>query len=291
MGRASRRSCLHSSSTGGEGDDQSWGVKLSYPNDRVNWILGYTEIGDRFDAALGFVPRRGIREYFARWRYRWRPQHDVIRTIDTGINPMLITDLDDKIETTEIEIELIEIETNDGDTFGIEVQLNREVLDEQFEIQSGIVIPAGDYRFDRVEAIVETTESRPLSVVGILRAGEFFDGERLDAVAGFELRPSPNLFLSFSWEHNDVRLPGRSFEVQIAQGRIDLFFSPDLSWTNFIQWDSVSDSLGVNSRLRWIIEPGNELFLVVNQAFDTFDDRFDSTSTELTTKIGWTFRF
>ncbi len=86
-------------------------------------------------------------------------------------------------------------------------------------------------------------------------------------------------------------LPGGDFVVNIVQSRVDFLFTPDIAWTNFIQWDDVSNSLGINSRLRWIIEPGNELFLVFNQAFDTLDGRFDATSTELTTKLGWTFRF
>ena len=80
-------------------------------------------------------------------------------------------------------------------------------------------------------------------------------------------------------------------EVQIAQARVNILPTPDISWTNFIQWDNVSDSLGINSRLRWIIEPGSDLFLVVNQGFDTRGSRFDPNFTEVTTKVVWTFRF
>ena len=61
-------------------------------------------------------------------------------------------------------------------------------------------------------------------------------------------------------------------------------------WSTLIQYDNMSESVGVNSRLRWIIEPGNEVFLVWNQAYDV-DSTFRSEFTEVIGKVGWTFRF
>ncbi|MHC4414292.1 MAG: carbohydrate binding family 9 domain-containing protein [Planctomycetota bacterium] len=281
----------YSWSTGSDQNDRAWGGQLRYPNDRFSWRVGFTEIGDEFNAALGFVPRRGIREYFGNWRGRLRPQSGWLRTVDSGIRSTLITDLNDRTETMELELELIELTSNLGDSLGFELKADREVLFEPFEIRPGLVIPIGDYRFQRFRGELETADARPVSFTAALEAGEFFDGDRVDTELGVEWRPSPNFFLGFSWEQNDVDLPGGDFEVQIAQARVNFLLSPDVSWTNFIQWDNVSDSLGINSRFRWIIEPGNELFVVLNQSFDTTDDRFDSTFTELTTKLGWTFRF
>ena len=282
---------LHSSSPSGDGDDQAWGARIGYPNDRIFAFAGFTQIGDRYDAALGFVPRRGIREYFARFQYRWRPENSWIRTIDVGVNPTLITDLSNNTESGDFELDLITIENHAGDEFNIEYQFNREVLTRPFEISPGVVVPVGDHRFDRIDVGGSTSKSRALSFGAAIQAGEFFDGDRLDTAVEVEWRPSPNLLLGFSWEQNDISLPAGEFQVQVSQARVNFLFTPDIAWTNFIQWDNVSDSLGINSRLRWIIEPGNEIFFVVNQAFDTFDDRFDGTSTEVTTKIGWTFRF
>ena len=69
-----------------------------------------------------------------------------------------------------------------------------------------------------------------------------------------------------------------------------VLINPNLSWTNFVQWDDASDSLGINSRVAWIIEPGSDLFFVVTHAFDT-DGTFTTSSSEIVTKIVWTFRF
>ena len=282
---------LHSSTSGAEGDDESWGFKLRYPNDRIDWSVDVSEIGDRFNAGLGFVPRRGIREYIGRWRYRWRPQGSSIRTIDTGIDGELITNLDNHTETSELSLNVVEIRNDIGDAVSFEIEFDREVLDEPFEIRPGNVIPVGAYDFNRYRGEVSTSDARPLSFLAAVEGGDFYDGDRLDTELEAQWRASPHLFLGFGWEQSDVDLPGGDFQVQIAQARVNVLPSPDLSWTNFIQWDSDSDSMGINSRLRWIIEPGSDLYFVVNQGFDTRGSRFDSTFTELTTKVVWTFRF
>jgi len=46
----------------------------------------------------------------------------------------------------------------------------------------------------------------------------------------------------------------------------------------------------MNSRFRWIIEDGRELFVVVNQGFDARDD-LEATRTAPLVKLQWTFRF
>ena len=276
--------------TGVRGDDTAWGLKLSYPNDRINWIVSATEIGDRFNAALGFVPRAGIREYFGRWRYRWRPPGTWIRTIDSSVRAEVITNLDDEVETRELEIEAVEITSNAGDSLSLEIEFDREVLTAPFEIRPGIVIPSGDYEFTRVRVEAQTADSRSVSLRGEVDVGGFFNGDRLDTTLALQFRPSPHFFGSVEWERNDVDLPGGSFIVNIVRVRADVLFSTDLSWTNFIQWDNTTDELGLNSRVRWIIEPGNEMFFVLNQAFDT-NGTFATAGTELIGKVVWTLRF
>jgi hypothetical protein len=93
------------------------------------------------------------------------------------------------------------------------------------------------------------------------------------------------------YEMNDVDLDEGSFITRVWRGRLNVYFTPDVSWTNFVQYDNFTETVGVNSRLRWIVQPGSELFLVVNQAFSVADSELKSNFTELTTKINWTFRF
>jgi len=149
----------------------------------------------------------------------------------------------------------------------------------------------GDYRFNRGEIGFFTSPNRPFNVGGSVGVGEFFDGTRQDYSIQFGWRPSSNFSTNFEIEQNQIDLPAGKFINRLARLRLNVFFTPDLSWTTFVQYDNVSETAGINSRLRWITTPGNEFFFVLNQGFNATSSHISSTFTELTTKAGWTIRF
>ena len=57
-----------------------------------------------------------------------------------------------------------------------------------------------------------------------------------------------------------------------------------------VQWDSVSDVTGLNARLRWEPLPGQEIYVVYNESYDT-DENFTSLEREAILKFGATIRF
>ncbi|MCP3902715.1 MAG: hypothetical protein GY715_03685, partial [Planctomycetes bacterium] len=146
-------------------------------------------------------------------------------------------------------------------------------------------------RFDRYGLFFSSSSGRPVGVGLTYSAGRFYSGNRDVYGIDVDWRVSRHLFLGVDFELNDVDLPQGSFITRLIRGRVDVFFTPDISWSNFIQFDNVSDTLGVNSRFRWIIEPGSELFVVLNQSIDRQGSSYRVTDTELTTKLTWTFRF
>ncbi len=279
------------SRTEGEHDDDwTWGFKLSYPNDRIRLSVDFTEIRENFDAALGFVPRRGIREYIAGGGYRWRPG-GAIRRIDTSSFVEVITDLDDEIQTEDFQFTPIEVELESNDTFFTEVSLQREVLDEDFLIAGEVNIPIGDYRFERFGGGFRTSNARPFDLEARLEGGTFFDGHRVDTTLELGWRPSRYFNASAEYQQSDVDLDGGDFTTRISRLRADLLVNPDISWSTFVQYDNFTDSIGVNSRIRWIIEPGNDLFVVVNSVVEAEHRSLHYAETDVVTKAGWTFRF
>ncbi|MEM7230073.1 MAG: DUF5916 domain-containing protein [Planctomycetota bacterium] len=281
---------LVSDTPGVQSGSLAYGFKIGYPNDRVRWQVGFSHIDDDYDAALGFVPRRGIREYFGNWRYRWRP-NTWVRRIDTGVNGFLVTNLDNESESEDFSLNLLSIEFDSNDFLSFSYSFEREVLDEPFEISDGVVIPIGDFSWDRWSIDYRTSSARPVSIGLELSGGDFYTGDRFDTEFEIEWRASERLFIGFEFETNDVDLPQGDFITRLGRARVNIFFTPDLSWTTFAQYDNVSDTVGINSKVRWIIEPGNELFVVLNQGYDVIDDDLRSGFTELTSKVGWTFRF
>ena len=282
---------LGSDSPGIDDNQFAYGIKLRYPNDTVSWALGYTRIDDNFDASLGFVPRRGINEYFFDWRYRFRPDSDVVRFIDTGASGSVITDLDGNVESRSLDIELMTLVTQRGDYLNVEYSREREVLDSNFEISSGVILPPSSYKYDRYRINLSTTKAEPIDTTVRFSGGDFFDGTREDYYLSVNWRPSRSLSISSDYTLNDIHLDEGNFLTRIIRARINVMFTPDLTWSTYTQYDNVSESIGINSRLHWIIEPGNEIYFVINQAIDRVDESFAFRETTATAKVGWTFRF
>jgi hypothetical protein len=93
-------------------------------------------------------------------------------------------------------------------------------------------------------------------------------------------------------DRNDIALREGRFYTQVVTARADYNFTPNVSWQNLEQYDNESGFLSFQSRFRWILRPGNDLFLVVNRGWvKTFDDRFQSTFDRTSSKLQYTFRF
>jgi hypothetical protein len=140
---------------------------------------------------------------------------------------------------------------------------------------------------------IETTEARPLSVALEVGHGGFFSGTRLEIKPRLALRLAPHLRLSLEYEENRIRYASGGVDVRLALARAIVQFSPGLSWSTIVQYDNLSRSIGLHSRLRWTLQPGNELFLVLGQVLEDDADRgsFRFAEREIAAKLVFTARF
>lgn len=174
---------------------------------------------------------------------------------------------------------------------GVVALVSRDALDEPFEIVPGVVVPTETYDTTGLRVGGATSTARPVSVEASYTHRGFYTGHRDDSFARIEVRPNAVVSASAEYEHSEVSLVEGSFIVRIARLRGRLQFTPELSWDATLQWDNQSDQAGLNTRIRWEIRPGQELFVVYNEGFDTADGEFHSASREATVKLGMTFRF
>jgi hypothetical protein len=277
-----------------DSDDEAFGVRLRVPN-TVGWRGGVSvkELGENFDPALGFVNRRGIRDHIAEVGYARRTSGELLQTIYAGVDAQQIDRLTGALESRLVVLRPLEIETRSADALRLRSYLNTEVLVEPFEIAPGVVIAPGRYDFDEYELSVETGAHRALSGAFTAAVGDFYDGEQRRAEVDLAWRPSPHFAAIFAHEINDIDLPSGSFISRLTRLRMDIVFSSTLAWTSFVQYDNVSELIGINSRLHWIPEAGREMYLVFNQGLQDFDrdNRFRTTQSDIVAKVGYTFRF
>ena len=122
--------------------------------------------------------------------------------------------------------------------------------------------------------------------------GSFYDGTLRQLEFGFTLKPNTHLSLAGRVERNDVSLAEGSFDTQLMTLRADYNFTPNVSWANLVQYDDESRIAGGQSRFRWILKPGNDLFLVLNRGwFREFDGNYSTSFNRESVKLQYTFRF
>jgi hypothetical protein len=151
----------------------------------------------------------------------------------------------------------------------------------------------GDYSFDEYEARIFSGNQRKVSGSLGYRGGDFYSGEHLQLEGSVGWRPSRHFRVNVEYHYDDVSLPEGDFVVRLARLMLETAFSSTWSWVNLIQYDNVSETVGLNSRLHWVPQAGREGFLVLNHNLEDLDrdNSFHSSYSELTLKFGYTFRF
>ena len=278
------------------GDNVSYGGRIGYPNDRWDASLQFMEVPTNTNYAVGFVERRNIRHYNPELSFNPRPhEHPYIRRFSFGVDTDVYTDLENRAVTREYELTLTRVELHSGDNVEFNVQPSYERLEEPFEIVSGVVLPTGaEYNFTRYELSMNTANKRIVSVQPSVEWGSFLSGHRREITMGLGLRPRPGVTVNVAYELNDVDLAEGKFETRLYRVVADTQFSPFMYLVNNIQYDSVSRVLGWQSRFRWILKPGNDIFFVYTHNWiDQLDpvSRFQTFDRRAAAKAVYTKRF
>lgn len=271
----------------------AWGGQLDLPNDTWRIFGTYREVQRDFDATLGFVPRKGIRRFGWFLEAAPRPRRWHTRQVSCAFDGNYITDQDTNRLLTRNVVLPCEWRFESGDKIAFRTWHQFERLTEDFAISRGVTLAPGRYTFRRSMVKAETADKRKLSASLTYYWGDYYSGERDSWLLRLTFQPGPRLFLSPEYQQNDVRLPEGNFVVRLLRVRLDAALSPDLSWFSVVQYDNVSDVLSLNTRLRWIVEPGNDLFLIYNHRWldDPADGGFRTIGREARFKVQYTYRF
>ena len=272
------------------GSGLAYGGRIQYPNDRIHWEVTARFFDDEFNPALGFANRVGIRDYRGEFRRRWRPSSNRIQTVDSKVEGRLVTGLSSTVETGDFVWTLLDIVNPIGDAIRFRYRHRYEFVQDLQDPVSDLDVPVGRFNFDEGQVRFTASANRWIGGELFVGYGSFFDGTRTRASTDVSIRLSKYVQLGVIYSIDDIDLPDGDDLIHLLSARLSLLFTPDISWVTLVQFDNVSDSIGINSRFRWIIEDGRELFLVFNQGFDT-SDGVRAVRMESLVKLKWTFRF
>ena len=245
-------------------DLSAHGFRFNLPNDIWSGHISYRQFGDDYKPAVGFVARNDFRRVEPRIGWAPRPASiDWIRSFDFSVQFRHLEELGTGIvEEREWDLNLLGVRFESGDGFTVNAKRVYEFLDFGYEIVDGIDILEGDYTNWEYSIRGNTAGRRRVSLYGSVTTGGFWDGDRTRYGGRISFRPNPGINISTNIEYNDAHLPNGDFTTSLYELETEWNPSPWVSLTNQLQYDSRSEIIGLFARLRWIIEPGNDLYLV-----------------------------
>lgn len=285
---------LKTDTEGLKGNDSAFGFSIGYPNDLFEASFSWKQIEKNFNPALGFLYREDIRKAFLSLTYAPRPRKFGIRRMPFELRGNETMDLKNKPLTRNVFLAPINIEFESGEHIEFNIIPQFDYVDEGYEVFEGIFIPAGEYKQTRYRIQIETASKRPWSFDIMYWWGGFYGGKNSNPQLGFNFRSGKHIVMGIRFEQNRVRLPQGSFTTNIFSLRFDYSFNPRLTFYNFIQYDNESNNIGINSRLRWTIKPGNDIYCVINHSWIDYEGemkRFINYSNDIRFKIVYTHRF
>ena len=253
------------------GRDTSYQGRFTYSGDRYGMQLDHLLVEDNFNPEIGFLRRDNFRRTFVSGRFSPRPRSiERVRqfTVDASLDYILVADTK-FLETRQSQVGF-QTEFENSDRFAISVADSYELLEQPFEPGPGVTIPIGSYAFRDVQVSYTAGQQRRAGGTVSFRAGSYFSGDiRSIAFAHGRVEVTPQLSVEPSFSLNWIDLPEGSFRTDLARGRINYTFTPRMFFSGLLQYNSSSESLGTNLRLRWEYQPGSELFVVYSEGRDT----------------------
>ncbi|MFL2928241.1 MAG: DUF5916 domain-containing protein [Opitutales bacterium] len=285
-----------SSNDENKSSDDVMGTHFSLPNYPFGAGGHWVRTGENFEPALGFVRRRGGQSVGLSVSYSFvQTQSEWMDDISTGVEYDRYELLDGRTDSEELELKLIEVRTMAGDSIEFEIELEREILRESFEVVDTVVIPADEYRGIDFELEFSSSSNRPLFGELEIAYGDFYHGSSIRTELDLSWRPSKYFQLDSEAGMTLVDLPGEEFEVLTSSVGLRITPTTRFSFNSITQFDNQSKTIGINNRVRYILKPGCDLFLVLNKGLERRElkehRRFRTFKNEAVAKLGWTFQF
>lgn len=249
-----------------KGNNHSARVTTRYDNDKYRVLAVYEDVGNNFNPEVGFIERRGIRQYFGQAAYSPRPKFlPFVRQMEFEVQTEHYTDRHNNLLTRQNEISWFTEFKNSATFFYRPFEDVTEKLTEPFEIRPGIVIPVGVYKFNRPRVQFATDQSKMIVLTGRYKWGDFFSGKLDEVSGGITYRPNAHLLFEFNDSYNKARLPQGDFSTNLFMGRANYNFSRKLLTSALLQLNSAARVSALNVRLRYIFRPNSDFFVIYNQ--------------------------
>ncbi|MGE0862317.1 MAG: DUF5916 domain-containing protein [Vicinamibacterales bacterium] len=237
---------------------------------QYNWQ--FTRSGQDYLPELGFMPRRDFTtaNVVGNWFFFTDSNRFFRRIYPGALAFSTFRNADRKLESGQYAF-WVQWDTKRGGGGWIEPKWFRENVLTPFTIGGTVQVPAGVYDFADLQIANTMPSGSKLRTDVDFRTGTYFDGKRTQVILSPTWNASKHFELGATYQLTRLRFASRNqqADIQLLGLRIRTALDVRASGNALIQYNSTTDRLDFNVRLRYNVTEGTDLWLVYNEGLDT----------------------
>jgi len=251
------------------GDGTVSGVAdFGWKSDRFHYGAQYQDIGEHFNAEMGYVPRLDIRATKLRGGWTPRPGWGGVRQFLFNGEAEYYENHAGRVESR---TQAVSANMQRQDTSGAFASVTNEYdnLTSPFTT-AGTTLPVGPYSW--TTSTVSYSTNRTKRVFGSFGGdfGGYYNGDRQAIRGSMSITAGKTLLFEPNYTHNRVSLPGRPlYTSNVLNFRASHSFSPDFYLKGFVQYNDDRNTASFNFMWWYHYRPGSDLYVVYNQGWET----------------------
>ena len=250
------------------GKDLAGAVDVSWKTDRFYAGGTYLDVGERFNAEMGFIRRIDTRNGKIKAGWSPRPAWRGVRQVTIGSALDYYETHAGVVDSRNLGVDLL-VTRQDGGSFSVTYDRDYDFLAGPFRSNAGVV-PVGGHRWNTWKATYSQSSAKRAYGSATVEGGGYYSGDRITYRLNLNFVVRDTLLLEPNYTRNEVTLPGYGkYSTNVLNTRLSYSFSPDLFVKGFFQYNDDRKQASFNALLWYIFRPGSDLYVVYNQGWET----------------------
>lgn len=246
------------------------------------WVFSWAHVnvGDSYDAQVGFAPRQGFFRINPEIGHNFFPNSSWLNQYSIRADAEYFWGDDNKTDHRYSLVYNMQLQN----TSSITMSLNQRYtfLLNSFDptrTDGNELLAGDDFTYNTFDFSYRSDFRRKLGYSLNGSFGEYFNGDRYNISGDINVRFQPYGALTLNVNYNKIEMPDpyNSADLLLIGPRFDLTMSKKLFFTTFVQYNNQIENLNINARLQWRFKPVSDIFLVYTDNYGT-QDQFGDTS-------------
>lgn len=240
--------------------------------------FGYNQMDSNYVSDAGFIPRNGTRNFYTFARAARFVRGENAKKINNfGMRYEGSQNLNWKGKFLDASVYLgAFIQLPDQSEGWIGANYNYTFLFSEFDptnailnpnpdLKKGITnLPIGDYHYFNYTLGFVSSNVRNLSYQITANIGNYYNGkaQRVEGFFAYRFQPYGSVQVSYGFYNIQLPKPYNSTNYWLVGPQADFSFTRNLFFRTFLQYNTQTNNVNINSRLQWRFRPVSDMFLV-----------------------------